>query len=75
MPEDAKLKPYQKYRFSEFYTEEYMCKAIRELYKELKTRYDLTYEWKRDLERMSDYVNLKRASVDRISAERVLIED
>jgi len=75
MPKDAKLKPYQKYKFSKFYTEEYMCKAIKSLYQELKTRPDLTHRWKSDLEWMSNYVNLKVAQVDKISVERVLIED
>lgn len=72
MPDDAKLKPYQKYKFSKFYTEEYLLTAIQALYKELKTRPDLTHQWKSELVRMSNYVNLKRASVDRLGVERGL---
>ena len=41
VPENMKLKPYKKYRFSPFYTAKYMKVAVKCLIAELKTRNDI----------------------------------
>ena len=42
VPEEMKVRPYRRYRFSSFYTKEYILKAITALRKELGTRRGLT---------------------------------
>ena len=39
-PEELKIRPYKRYRFSVFYTPEYMKKAVHALMNELSTRID-----------------------------------
>lgn len=41
-PEELKIKPYEKYSFPDFYSNEYMILAFKNLFVELLNRNDLT---------------------------------
>ena len=69
MPEEAKLKPYNKYKFGEFYTEAYLMDAIINIYYELIKRPDIMPAWRADLEHMHNYVNLQSINIQELKAE------
>ncbi len=41
VPDIMRIKPYQKYQFNKFYTEEYIRDSVRHIFKELTTRKDI----------------------------------
>lgn len=45
VPESLQLQPFKRYDFDEFYTPEYMRKAVLAIGRELATRKDLTPYW------------------------------
>ena len=55
MPESVKLRPYQHYCFSPFYTAEYMQQAILHIGRELLQRSDLRPSWQADLAHMEKH--------------------
>lgn len=56
MPEEARLRPYNQYVFSDFYSDRYLELSIRNLALELAQRPDLLPEWKAILEQMITYL-------------------
>lgn len=56
MPEEVKLKPYNAYDFSPFYTAEYMTEAIHHIGTELFKRTDILPGWQKDLSFMASVV-------------------
>lgn len=57
MPKDAIIKPYNRYRFGEYYTEEYFKTSLINLFKELNTRNDLKPYFVKCINFMKDYIN------------------
>ena len=55
VPNDMQLKPFKRYKFSSFYSEEYMKLAIRALLYELTKRDDLTSYFIKCLNLMCNY--------------------
>lgn len=66
MPEEAKLRPYIKYRFGSYYKEKYMLDAVINIFHELEKRHDLKPKWKADLQNMYDYISLTKYEQRRI---------
>lgn len=54
------------YDFGGFYTVNYMAKAVINLYEELKTRQDMTEDWKSKLNHIKDCI--RRLNHERISS-------
>jgi hypothetical protein len=48
-PSDLQLKPFKKYSFSKFYTQEYFAKMVKAMLIELSKRNDLTWIWVNEL--------------------------
>lgn len=56
MPEQARLNPYRHYRFGDFYSIEYIQKAIINIGRELLGRDDLTPRQESDLRKMAQFL-------------------
>lgn len=52
MPEEAQTHDFNTYRFSDFYTVEYMKLAVRTMIAELETRDDMRDQWREQYEFM-----------------------
>lgn len=59
MPEEFRLTPYNSYRFGDFYTDEYMKRAIRNIAAELTKRKDMTASFKAQLKFMASVFEQK----------------
>lgn len=55
MPDEVRIKPYQHYVFSSFYTPEYMKEAIRFMGHELFKRTDIKPQWRNELDFMASH--------------------
>jgi hypothetical protein len=51
-PKELKLRPYQKYNFSEFYSHDYIAGCIRNMLTELLCRSDIKFSWRQEVEFM-----------------------
>ena len=61
VPKDMQIKPFKRYRFTSFYTNEYIVKAIRALTAELFKRDDLTPYFKKNLAIIQGHLLSQRA--------------
>lgn len=57
MPDQAQIKPFRRYEFGEHYTEYYLKDAVLNLAHELKTRNDMTAEWRAQLSFMVGWLS------------------
>lgn len=65
MPYEMRTHDFIEYYFGDFYTVNYMAKAVVNLSAELSTRQDLTEDWKSKLKHITDC--LRRLRNERIS--------
>lgn len=58
VPKEMQIEPFKRYRFSSFYTQEYMEEAVRVLSAELSTRNDLTPYYKKCIQIIVGHLNI-----------------
>lgn len=64
MPAEARSESFHPYRFSSFYTVEYMENAIRAIARELAGRKDMRKEWQDELDNFMRYLSRHRKAID-----------